>query len=194
MSTIIGRKIKQLRLIQKKKLKDLSNSTGLSISYLSKLERENYTASPDSLKKIAAALEVSMDYFYEEPSIIRSYERQPSFISEEKVVVEQLTESHYNRVLGASIISVLPGNVENCCAPHSHPGEEIVYVLEGVLTAKLNEIEYTLYPGDCLHFPTEHSHIWMNKTNQMVRILNINNTPDIWQSYVQNKAVVLEDE
>ncbi len=194
MSTIIGRKIKQLRLVQKKKLKDLSNSTGLSISYLSKLERDNYTASPDSLKKIAAALEVSVDYFYEEPSIVRSYERQPSFIPEEMVIVEQLTESLDNRVLGASIISVLPGNDKNTCAPHSHTGEEIVYVLEGILTAKLNEIEYTLYPGDCLHFPAGHSHIWLNRTNQIVRILNINNTPDIWQSYNQNEAIVLEDE
>ncbi len=193
MSTIIGRKIRQLRLVQKKKLKDLSESTGLSISYLSKLERENFTVSSNALKKIAGALDVSVEYFYEGPSIVRSYDRVIGYVEEEMLSVENLTTTMGDNVMAAVIVNLLPGNAKKAKSPHSHIGEEIAYVLEGTLTVLLNDIEYELYPGDCLYFPSEHSHLWINKTNKMVRFLNVCNAPKKWDSYRQNLAVLLED-
>lgn len=194
MSTIIGRKIRQLRLMKNLKLKDLSQSTGLSISYLSKLERENYTASPGALKQIADALDVTVEFFYEGPSVIRSYERITEYVADEMISVEKLTSNAKDCRMAATICNVFPGNAQMLLAPHSHEGEEIAYVLEGTLTVQLNGIEHVLYPGDCLRFPSEHSHLWINNTNQMVRFLSISTSPQKWASYRDNKAKLLDDE
>ena len=194
MSTLIGRKIRQLRLLKNLKLKDLSNRTGLSISYLSKLERENYTASPSAMKQIAEALEVTLDFFYEGPYIVHSYERTVEYLENERISIEKLTSSAKDCCMAATICNVFPGNAQLPLSPHSHEGEEIAYVLEGILTVQLNGIEHVLYPGDCLRFPSEHSHLWINNTNQIVRFLSISTSPQKWDSYQDNTVKLLEDE
>ena len=43
-----------------------------------------------------------------------------------------------------------------------HPGEELVYLLEGRLEFVVNEQRYCLEPGDSLHFRTQQPHSWRN--------------------------------
>lgn len=192
MSTIIGRKIRQLRLDQDKKLKDLSLATDLSVSYLSKIEREDFTVSAPVLEKIAAALGVTPEYFQDDIFVTRSYERQFRYYPEEMLSVESLSVHPDRRTVAATIVNVLPGNERMAPKPHSHKGEEFVYVMEGTLTVMLDGKATDFYPGDCLHFSSEHTHRWLNRTNQVARFLVVNTYPNKWEGYMDNLAPLLD--
>lgn len=193
MSTIIGRKIKLLRLDQQKKLKDLSEATGISVGYLSKIERGNFTVSQTIIENIAQALNVTPQYFYDGPCITRSYERRFRYIEEEMLSVEFLSSNSKDIGMEAAIVNVFPNNNGPTIKPHSHKGEEIVYILEGVLTVLLDDKPCNLYPGDFLQFSSDHSHQWQNLTNKMVRFLAVNKSPAKWESFVKNQAPHLQD-
>ncbi|WP_228550079.1 helix-turn-helix domain-containing protein [Salinibacillus xinjiangensis] len=66
MPNEIGQKIKQLRKSQKRTLKQISDATNLSISFLSQLENAKSSVTLESLKKISDVLEVNPSYFFSE--------------------------------------------------------------------------------------------------------------------------------
>ncbi len=56
----VGKKILKLRLQAKRSQREISNVSGLAVSYLSRLENDRITPSIRTLRKIAQALEVSL--------------------------------------------------------------------------------------------------------------------------------------
>ncbi len=54
-----------------------------------------------------------------------------------------------------------------------HPGEEFIYVLEGVLTLMVEGKRYTLFPNDSIHIRPNAEHAWCNKTNTITKILSV---------------------
>jgi quercetin dioxygenase-like cupin family protein len=52
-----------------------------------------------------------------------------------------------------------------------HPGEEMVYMLEGSLTFEVDDTSYTLRRGDALHFRTDRPHRWSNPGPRSARAL-----------------------
>lgn len=62
----IYKKIKQLRYEQGMTLKELSEKTELSVSFLSQIERGTSSLAITSLKRIADAFGVKMIHFFEE--------------------------------------------------------------------------------------------------------------------------------
>ena len=61
----IHQKIKNLRIEQSLTLKDLSEKTNLSVSFLSQIERGSSSLAITSLKKIADAFEVPITFFFD---------------------------------------------------------------------------------------------------------------------------------
>ena len=59
--------IKTLRLERKLTLKEMSERTDLSVSFLSQVERGESSPAITSLNKIANALEVDITYFFNPP-------------------------------------------------------------------------------------------------------------------------------
>jgi quercetin dioxygenase-like cupin family protein len=47
-----------------------------------------------------------------------------------------------------------------------HPGEELVFVLEGALEFDVDGREYKLGKGDSVHFRTDRPHRWRNPTRK----------------------------
>ena len=177
----IGVKVKQLRTGKKLTLKQLSAMTGLSTGFLSQLERGLSTIAIDSLNKVAKSLDVELQSFFQpeaspksEP-IVRSFEQRFTQISPrimESVLSQEVKRFHYL----PRLYQLLPS--EKACDPltemYSHSGEEMLYVLEGVLTLYFKGVEYSLYPGDCFQLSSEDEHNWTNRTNRIVRFIQIN--------------------
>ena len=70
--------------------------------------------------------------------------------------------------LSSFILNVPPGYRSETV---SHAGEEILYVLEGAITQRLDDQEMVLCAGDSLHFRGNRPHSWSNHTADIARLL-----------------------
>jgi transcriptional regulator with XRE-family HTH domain len=184
MKKDIGQKIKELRTSNGFTLKELSQKSDLSISFLSQVERGIASIAVTSLEKIAYVFGVDLSYFFTPPqkhqaSIMRSYEYQV-FSVEESRYYYRLASDLNEKVLEPMIISLLPNQDEKVVNPYSHEGEEFVYVLEGILTVFVESEQYQLNPGDSIHISSTTPHEWANFTNKLTKVLCVS-TPKIFK-------------
>ncbi|WNC14135.1 XRE family transcriptional regulator [Brevibacillus brevis] len=180
MESNLGKLIKALRVGKKMTLKQISEKTELSISFLSQVERGKSSITLESLKKISEALDVSPSYFFsEEPAAAKTRLHRGSRVSPRKqeppFVFEDLSGDLANPLMEPILVTLLPHDEKG--TPFVHKGQEFVYVLEGVLTLLLGDEEIDLYPGDSIHMESSTPHNWFNRTSEQVRFLCVNCLP-----------------
>lgn len=174
-----GEQIKQHRKRMQLTLMDLSARTGLSAGYLSQIERDQATLTLVSLKKIAAALNMSPTVFTTTERqvtgcVIRQDEQRAFRMDGHNTLYYDLSNTSDGSLSMGPLIEVLmPGDTREQVELHDHEGEEFGYVLEGVLTLYLDDKEYVLYPGDSFHFHSRIPHDLANYTNHLVRVLYV---------------------
>ena len=178
----IYKKIKELRQQKNLTLKELSEETGLSLSFLSQIERGTSSLSITSLKKLATALDVPMIYFFEDDKVNQNYLIKNQ---DQKTLKVNGGEQKYIRLSGAfpdrklePLLVILPPHLKEEHS-YSHLGEELYYVLEGEVIFTINGESYHLTAGDTVHFPSELLHAWENPTSNETKILSVS-TPVIF--------------
>ena len=77
----VGKRILQLRQRSKKSQREVAKSTGLAVSYLSRLENDRITPTVRTLGKIAKAFEVSPAAFFESAPVLEAADRCPVSLS-----------------------------------------------------------------------------------------------------------------
>ena len=172
----IHTKIKTLRLQKELTLKELSEVTGLSLSFLSQIERGASSLSITSLKKVADALDVSMIHFFEEEKIqqnflLRTNEQKDFKMNGTAQIYRRLAGTFHDRKLEPLRVTLPPRLKEE--HSYSHAGEEFYYVLQGEIIFHLNGGVHHLLEGDTIHFPSELLHSWENPTNAETIILTV---------------------
>lgn len=178
MQKEIGQKINELRCSKKLTLKELSEKSGLSASFLSQAERGLTSIAFMSLKRIAEAMDVDLTYFFEPPKsnrnmIVKSYEHEIFKMEGSKFVYYNLGSDIPDKKIDPMLVTILPSKNLDEALPYSHEGEEFIYVLEGIFTLILDDRTYEMYPGDSAHIPSTIPHNWINMTNKLVKILAI---------------------
>jgi len=181
----IGKKLKTLRTEKNMTLKTLSAQTNLSMGFLSQLERGITSVAIDSLATIASVLGVGINYFFgDEPAqtssrgtiIVRSFEREVAFLGE-NYIQYMLSADIAEKTMFPRMIELLPRAKAERPLNYRHEGEEVIYVIEGILTFHHKTECYEVYPGDCIHFCSSDPHNWENNTNNIVKILVVS-TPN----------------
>ncbi|WP_134698659.1 helix-turn-helix domain-containing protein [Ammoniphilus sp. YIM 78166] len=169
----IYKKIKDLRKQHDMTLKDLSEKTGLSISFLSQVERGSTSLAITSLKKIADAFEVPITDFFENEGNqnfhVRADSQKPFRIEGSPAEYTRLGGNFNGRALEPIIVTLGPDVVQDNV--FSHPGEEFYYVMEGAVIFHVDGKEYLVKAGDSIHFPSHLSHFWSNPLHQTCKIL-----------------------
>jgi transcriptional regulator with XRE-family HTH domain len=169
----IYQKIRDLRKQHDLTLKDLSEKTGLSISFLSQVERGSTSLAITSLKKIADAFEVPITDFFENESnqnfLVKAEHHKPFRIEGSDAEYTRLGGNFNGRSLEPIIVTLAPNLIQDNV--FSHPGEEFYYVLEGAVIFTVDGKEYLLKARDSIHFPSNLPHIWQNPLNQTSKIL-----------------------
>lgn len=183
MNKEIGEKINELRSMKDMTLKELSEKTSLSVSFLSQAERGLTSIAIITLQKIAESLGVELNHFFAPPAvhrpmIMRSYEHEVFKASDSNHINSSLGSHFPSRQLDPMIVTILPGQKPEDVIPYEHQGEEFVYVLEGIFTVLLENRQYELYPGDSMHIPSTTLHNWANFTSKLVKILSVS-TPSV---------------
>ncbi|SDI80714.1 helix-turn-helix domain-containing protein [Alteribacillus bidgolensis] len=175
MDPELGNLIKRLRKEKKMTLKEVSEKTNLSISFLSQVERSLCSITLLSLRKLSEALGVSPSYFFpdtiqiDKDMIRRATEKQTEHKS--SFTYSDLSGNVSNPLFTPILVTLLPGDKRG--TPFSHEGQEFIYVINGIMTIILDDTEYDLYPGDSIHMDSTRPHNWFNKTDKPTNFLFI---------------------
>lgn len=164
--------IKALRLEKKLTLKEMSERTGLSVSFLSQVERGESSLAITSLNKIAIALGVDITYFFSptktEDFKIAFKDSEPLNVEHSKQTMYRMSSEFENRALENYLIEIPAGTGNETVR---HVGEEMYYVIEGSLTVYVNDKRYNLEKNDVIHFPSNYPHYYKNTSDALVKIL-----------------------
>lgn len=168
----VGALIRARRHSLRMTLQTLGTQSGVSVGYLSQVERDQASPSLSTLASIARALGVGVDYFIATPSaqdaLTRTGERMRFSVNDSLISYERLHAEFPGNLLSSFLITIAPGYRSEVA---NHEGEEIVYVLDGRLTLRIEDEEAVVGPGDSLHFRGNRSHCWSNDTEDPVRLL-----------------------
>lgn len=173
-----GARIRRLRLQRGMSLREASRRSGVSVSFLSAVERGTTGASVATLQRLTRAYGVTMlDLFDPSPGIgrrVRPAERPVLDLDDAGVRIEQLAVGPTS--LEPQLFVLGPGSSSE--GRYSHAGEEFVFVLEGDVTFWVGARErYRLRAGDSLSFPSTLPHRWRNGARGETRLLWINTPP-----------------
>ena len=177
-----GRPLRRLRIEHGMSLREASSRAGVSISFLSALERGMTGASVATLQRLTAAYGTTMlelvdgtPFSAEAPRLVRADRRRWLDVGSGQVRIEQLAEGA--RQLEPQLFVLAPGATSD--GAYAHDGEEFLYVLAGAVTVWVGDREvYRLdRPGDALTFPSTIPHRWRNDARGETRLLWINTPP-----------------
>ncbi|WP_042355696.1 helix-turn-helix domain-containing protein [Bacillus rubiinfantis] len=157
----IYKKIKELRQQRGYTLKELSEKTELSISFLSQVERGATSLAITSLKKIADALQVKITEFFDDEKqdnhyVVTVSEQKPFNLKGSDFTYVRLSGEFPGRALESLLVTLAPNQKQT--PKYGHPGEEFYYVLKGVVLFQVNGKDYVMKKGDSIHFPSTVPH------------------------------------
>jgi len=155
-------------------MKEVAISSGLSIGFISQVERGLTSPSLTSLTAIANFLRSDVTNFLSQPksksSITRHEERDVYTINKNGLQYERLSDSFPGHTLNSVIIHEMPGHRSESI---SHEGEEFFFILEGAITIYIDGVVNILEAGDSLHFDSSRSHSAWNHTNKVTTVLHV---------------------
>ena len=156
-------------------LTELSKRTGLSVPFLSQVEKGTKGLSLTSLKSIADGLAVSMNYFldtHDQDERVRSTDDLHFFsIDGSKVRYARLGSTSKKRELEPLYV-VIPPKFDSA-EISKHPGEEFFYVIKGKLTVIVGKKTHYLEPGNTIHYKSGLRHGWRNDSNEEVHLISV---------------------
>lgn len=180
----LGGRIKEARVNKGLNLRELSEVIGCSVGALSKIENGRTNPSLSMLHKIGVALGINIAALFseEEPGeriVMRAGSRPIMRMNETRpghdIALERLVPYVGSHLLEGIINIIQPGGGTD--AELQHDGEELGYVLEGVLELCVDGEVYRLGPGDSFCFRSEVRHSYRNPGSSVARILWVNTPP-----------------
>lgn len=170
----LGQKIGRLRQERGLTLQEVSDGSGLTPSFLSRLERDKVNISVANLRKLALFFNVQMTYFFEGEDnqqvgqVVRVAERVKLSLDDAPVQVYSLLPA--NSHVEARLIEAVPGGSQQGFAARSG---QMIHLLQGRLRYNLGEEEYVLEPGDTLFFHDELPYGWMSIGDEKAVLLYV---------------------
>lgn len=163
----LGVKVREVRQQKGLSLQRLAERAGLSAAAIYRIEQGNMVPTITTLMKLSVALNRPVSYFVNEyvadkPVVFTpAAERLPVATSKEGLELQGVS-GPYGQFLLAGALAVVGPGADSGPEPMIHPGEELVYLLEGSLEFTVTDEVYPLTPGDSLHFRTDRPHQWRN--------------------------------
>jgi len=172
----IGKQLRRLRLQRGLSLAKVARAAGISVGFLSALERSQMSASVGTLRKLAHYYKANiLDFFNAaeggsrivSPAKRKILEAGPGVRMELLAWGNTVMEPHLFRIASKA------GSGES----YAHAGEEFLYVLRGELRISVEQNEYRLKPGDSFYFESSSPHHWSNPGKTETWVLWVNTPP-----------------
>jgi DNA-binding transcriptional MerR regulator/mannose-6-phosphate isomerase-like protein (cupin superfamily) len=176
-SLLPGQRFRRLRARRGLSLAQVARATGVSVGFLSALERGQMRSSVATLRRIARFYRTNILSLFETSGdsrrLVRPGERK-ILETTPGVRMELLAWGH--TAMEPHLFRVKPGGGSG--ESYSHEGEEFLHVLRGDFEIWLNGKEhYRLKPGDSLYFESSTPHRWKNPGRKETWLLWINTPP-----------------
>ena len=173
----LGQKIRVLRIERGMTLDDVVSKSGLTRSWLSKVENFRVTPSLPALGEIAKALGVKVS------TLLEDLDRRPEFVlvksggglrvardsESSNIVYESLAHERPDRAMDPFVLTVPPGGGRS--KNLSHEGEEFLRVLSGRVEFHFGEGRHELSAGDSLYFDAGTPHRLVNPGSKPAQVL-----------------------
>ena len=172
----IGIRLRQLRAKHGLSLAQVAKAVGISLGFLSALERSHMSASVATLRKLARFYKTSiLEFFDPAESDSRVVPPEKRKVLEAGPGVRMDLLAWGNTVMEPHLFRIAPqaGSGES----YTHEGEEFLYVLQGELHISLEEEQYRLRPGDSFYFESATPHRWKNPGRKETWVLWVNTPP-----------------
>ena len=172
-----GQRFRRLRMRRKLSLAQVARATGVSVGFLSALERGQMRCSIATLRRIARFYKTNIISLFETNGeaqhLVRPSERK---ILETSADVRMELLAWGNTAMEPHLFRVKPGGGSG--ESYSHEGEEFLHVLRGEFELWLhNEGHYQLKAGDSLYFESSTPHRWKNPGRTEAWVLWVNTPP-----------------
>jgi DNA-binding transcriptional MerR regulator/mannose-6-phosphate isomerase-like protein (cupin superfamily) len=177
VSAAVGTRLRQLRATLGLSLAEVAEAVGISVGFLSAIERSHMSASVGTLRKLARYYKLNILDFFDataeaSPHLVRLRERK-RLNAGSGVRMDLLAWG--NTVMEPHLFTIAPGAGSG--ESYAHEGEEFVFVLRGTLNISLEGQEYLLKSGDSFYFESSTPHTWCNSGKSQTVLLWVNTPP-----------------
>ena len=172
----IGSHLRQLRAKRRLSLAQVARSVGISVGFLSALERSQMSGSVGTLRKLARFYKTNiLDFFDATGASSRQVKPAQRKVLEAGPGVQMELLAWGNTVMEPHLFRVAPraGSGDS----YTHEGEEFLYVLRGQLDITLEREEFRLKAGDSFYFESATPHHWQNPGKAETWVLWVNTPP-----------------
>ena len=167
-----GEKLRKSRKDAGLTMQFVADNAGLSVGFISQVERGITVPSLSSLRAIAQVLGQPTSYFLEQPTscddLTRAEKRVSYSLADGALSYERLSAKFPGSTLRSVIVHEPPGHRNE---PISHEGEELFFMLEGELTVEVEGKRTVLRLGDSMHFDSGKTHSTWNHTTETASML-----------------------
>lgn len=177
----IGWRIRKLRESKRLTLANLAERTGLSKALLSKIENGKVSSPVSTLLLIAEALKVSLSYLVDRDEqrpnskflLVRRGERLKLDRGTEKFgfSYEMLAQEKADKLMEPAVLIV--ENRRKNAVTFTHPGEELIYVLEGRMEFVYGGQKLVMDAGDSIYFDGDVPHGGRNIGETTLKVLMV---------------------
>jgi len=172
----IGPRLRRLRAKRGISLAEVAAAAGISIGFLSALERSQMSASVGTLRRLARYYRTNILDFFDATELNTRLVRPPKRkVLEAGPGVRMELLAWGNKVMEPHLFRIAPkaGSGES----YAHEGEEFLFVLRGELKIALDGEEYHLKRGDSFYFESATPHHWKNPGRSETWLLWVNTPP-----------------
>ena len=165
---IVGKKLKAIRLKNDLTIQELAERSRVSSNMISRIERGLTIPSVEILMKLAGVFDKSINYFVEE--VVTTHEivhtapggRDKTVYDDEyNMQTESFTSGLRDPQFTSFFCTVKKGGTSGVDNMY-HPGDELIYVLDGRLQVTIAGETHILSAGESLSFKSHLPHRWDN--------------------------------
>jgi DNA-binding transcriptional MerR regulator/mannose-6-phosphate isomerase-like protein (cupin superfamily) len=176
-TSLPGQRFRRLRTRRRLSLAQVARATGVSVGFLSSLERGQMRSSVATLRRIARFYRTNILSLFEtagdNPRLVRPAQRK---VLETNAGVRMELLAWGNTAMEPHLFRVKPGGGSG--ESYTHEGEEFLHVLRGTFEIWLGSTEhYRLNAGDSLYFESSTPHRWRNPGRAETWLLWVNTPP-----------------
>ncbi len=172
----IGSHLRKLRAKRKLSLAQVAGEVGISVGFLSALERSQMSGSVGTLRKLARFYKTNiLDFFDANGASSRQVQPAQRKVLEAGPGVRMELLAWGNTVMEPHLFRVAPGAGSG--DSYTHEGEEFLYILRGELLITLEKEDFRLKAGDSFYFESATPHHWKNPARAETWVLWVNTPP-----------------